>query len=273
MRKVVIIFLFLSFVLPEKSDAQAYHKFLDSNIFWNVGYADMGYICMPFGSQIPLRYRIAGDTLINSTTYTLFKTYDFLIPGQSSANCPPFAIDTIPHDGFTYGKVAMMREDTLLKKVYRYDALQQQEQLLYDFDAQIGDTLFYAGIDFIVDTIYDIVTLDGKTRAYFEYNGNMGGGQGGYYIEGLGGRGGPFYLPFSYFEAGPWLMCISDTNQNQIFIGDMGYCFNFIVAGIEELLSTAVNTHPNPTSGQLSITLEEASTGSLRVLNSLGQVV
>jgi Leucine-rich repeat (LRR) protein len=43
--------------------------------------------------------------------------------------------------------------------------------------------------------------------------------------------------------------------------------------GIDELTSATINIHPNPTTGQLSISLEEAKTGVLRVLNSLGQVV
>ena len=44
--------------------------------------------------------------------------------------------------------------------------------------------------------------------------------------------------------------------------------------GVKEQKEQAdVNIYPNPTSGQLSISLKESKSGSLRVLNSLGQVV
>ena len=43
--------------------------------------------------------------------------------------------------------------------------------------------------------------------------------------------------------------------------------------GIDVSISSTINIHPNPTSGQISISLEEARTGVLRVLNSLVQIV
>ena len=46
-----------------------------------------------------------------------------------------------------------------------------------------------------------------------------------------------------------------------------------ILTNIDELMSSSLSLYPNPTTGQLSISLEEAKTGVLRVLNSLGQVV
>ena len=43
--------------------------------------------------------------------------------------------------------------------------------------------------------------------------------------------------------------------------------------GKDELTSSSINIHPNPTSGAISISLNESKSGSLRVLNPLGQVV
>jgi hypothetical protein len=50
-------------------------------------------------------------------------------------------------------------------------------------------------------------------------------------------------------------------------------CPNPCIVGIDELSSATIMIHPNPTTGNLSISLEEAKTGVLRVLNSLGQLV
>ncbi|PCI96232.1 MAG: hypothetical protein COB15_11100 [Flavobacteriales bacterium] len=250
MKKILFICLI---IISTNSFSQSYHKFLDSNVFWDVGYAEMGYICQPYGSTLPSRFSISGDTTINLMTYTFFKSYSYInLNVQPAPNCPPFAIDTIPYQINT----AIMREDTSLKKVYKYDVSSQQELLWYDFNAQQGDTLFYGSNPyFIVDTIYNIITLDGKTRKYFEYNNNMGGGLGGYYIEGLGGRGGPFSIPLSYFEAGSWLMCISDTNQNTIY--SQNSCYSFITGIDNKFIETSnISINPNPVSDYFTIDTE-----------------
>ncbi len=263
MRLLPFILLLISF----SSFGQTYHKFIDSNIYWDVGHADMGYICMPYGNDGPWRFSIGSDTIINSTTYKMFRAYDFInLNTPPSPNCPPFAIDTLNHLENTFGSRAIMREDTILKKVYKYDTFLQQEVLWYDFDAQIGDTIFYDPpiIYFVVDTIYNIVTLDGKTRKYFEYNNNMAGGLGGYYIEGLGGRGGPFFEPLSYFEGGPWLMCISDTNQNAIHTPSGCYSF---ATGLNEITKakSKLLLYPNPTTKELIINIDQNFTALIMV--------
>ncbi len=51
------------------------------------------------------------------------------------------------------------------------------------------------------------------------------------------------------------------------------HCLSSIVGVTQNNLDGIFNIYPNPTSGVLSISLEEKSTGSLRVLNSVGQVI
>lgn len=266
MKKLLLVFLI---ILSTNTFSQTYQKFLDSNIYWDVGIADMGYICMPYGNSGPYRYAISGDTLINATSYKFFKGFNFInLNTQPAPNCPPFAIDTISYKISS----AIMREDTILKKVYKYDISTQQELLWYDFNAQQGDTIFYElGTFFIVDTIYNIITLDGKTRKYFEYNNNMNGGLGGYYIEGLGGWGGPFYLPLSYFEAGPWLMCICDTNKNSII--SQGSCYNFITGIDNNFIETPnISINPNPISNYFTIDTE-IDVIEINILDITGKII
>ncbi|PCI93228.1 MAG: hypothetical protein COB15_16780, partial [Flavobacteriales bacterium] len=50
-------------------------------------------------------------------------------------------------------------------------------------------------------------------------------------------------------------------------------CSNPCSVGIEESNLSNLSLYPNPTTGQLSITLNEVNSGSLKVFNSLGKVV
>jgi hypothetical protein len=266
MKKLLFAFLI---ILSTCAFSQTYQKFIDSNIYWDVGIADMGYICFPYGNNGPYRYSIDGDTLINTTSYKFFKGFNFInLNTQPAPNCPPFAVDTNSYKISS----AIMREDTILKKVYKYDIASQQELLWYDFNAQQGDTLFYdSGTFFIVDTIYSIITLDGKIRKYFEYNNNMGGGLGGYYIEGLGGWGGPFSIPLSYFEAGPWLMCISDTNQNTKY--SQNSCYNFITGIDNKFMGISnISINPNPISNYFTID-SEVDVIEINILDITGKII
>ena len=90
---------------------------------------------------------------------------------------------------------------------------------------------------------------------------------------------------FTYFSApfNPSLTCIevdnvtySNTNWTGI---DAGASFSTncgnrcSLVGIEEKNLSISSLYPNPTSGQLSISLEEANTTSVTIRNSLGQLV
>ncbi|MGB0887348.1 MAG: T9SS type A sorting domain-containing protein [Vicingaceae bacterium] len=267
-RIILILIVFLSSL----SYGQNYHKLLDNNIYWDVGFADMGYICSGYGNTGPFRYALAGDTIINSVSYKLFKTYDFINQNtQPAPNCPPFLIDTAYHPEYTFNQKVIMREDTITKKVYKYNTSSQQEILWYDFDAQQGDTLTYPGYgNFIIDTIYNIVTSDGKTRKLFSNNSQTNYPE-NYYIEGLGGAGGPFFEPFLYFESGSWLMCISDTNQNSIY--SPNNCNNFITGLKQHEINTPIPyLYPNPSSNQITIK-NNANLIEINIIDLQGKVI
>jgi len=72
----------------------------------------------------------------------------------------------------------------------------------------------------------------------------------------------------------------TDTLQNNSngFLGRGYYWIDDVSVtptpvGINEQLSSSISIHPNPTSGKLSITLIEASTGVLSISNYLGQMI
>ena len=89
---------------------------------------------------------------------------------------------------------------------------------------------------------------------------------------------------FSYFSAisNPNLTCIEVDNipwsainwtltDNQASFSTN--CSNSCTVSINELITSTINSYPNPTTGQLSITLEEGNTTSVTIRNSLGQLL
>lgn len=260
MKRILISSIIFILFLANNSKAQDYHKLLDSNLYWDVASASMGYICGGYSDYPPLRFTISDDTVINNLSYSKFGYYK-MYPSMHNPppNCPPFFVDTLFYDNVAY----YMREDTLNHKVYMYNSYEETEYLWYDFDAQIGDTITYPYYgEFIVDTIYDIITNDGKIRKYFECN----YGWHGFYIEGLGGISGPFYEPFAYFESGAWLMCAKEHDGQSIWGSD---CYDFTTDITEQESEAKLNVYPNPASNFIHIELS-ATPAEINIYNSHG---
>lgn len=255
MKKYLLI-LFICYLNINEVKSQGYIPMLNDSLYWDIAYADMNaIICNEYGNPGagPYRYAIEKDTVLGGVVYKKFKSYSFFsLQPQPSPNCSPFAIDTFVTFN-PYTTILYLREDTLTQKVYEFDTNFSQEYILYDFDVQIGDSVFYSSFgDFIVDTIYSIVTLDGITRRLIQCSTSTHP-MCGYYIEGLGGIAGVLHEPYDVFESGPWLMCVSDLNQNVIFSASPGSCYNF-ATGIEspENVKITVTMFPNPSENILN---------------------
>ena len=278
-KQLLLIVILLNFLNAHKASSQAYIPLLNDSMYWDVSYYDMFVqFCTEYNDpgKGPYRYSLDGDTTINGSVYKKFKAYSFYsLQIQPSPNCPPLAIQTFTSTSqFNYG---FLREDTTARKVYTYDVNSSIENLLYDFNAQIGDTLNYINNGyFIVDTIYNIVTIDGKTRKFVGSN-TFGNTSNDYFIEGLGGIAGPFHYPFSVFEFGPWLMCISDLNQNQIYQPNLNvFCYNF-TTGINSIPNDqyTLKIEPNPSADYVNIVVNPLFGNIVQVLfyDLLGNVV
>jgi hypothetical protein len=242
---------------------QGYHKLLNESFYWDVPFAAQAYICGGFADFGPWRYKISGDTVINDLTYSKIYYSDFSPVYPAPPNCPPFVVDTV----FSHYPDAYLREDTVAKKVWRYDPSGGgSEVLLYDFTLQKGDTLEirHWEWDWVIDTVMTITTFDGIERKKFVFYGDDGSifpHIEGWYIEGIGGMAGLFEGPFPYFEVGTWLMCVKDENDNVIW-NNSGDCYDFIT-GIDEVSNDkAIHVSPNPFTDQLTI---ETATGNLDV--------
>lgn len=146
------LFILLLIVLQKFLFAQQYQPFPDSNAVWSIA------IC---GGGPPVQcwtyyYCLKGDTVINTFTYHKLNSSD--------STCTTIT----PIGGF--------RENN--KKIYflcfsdapGFICYTQQEQILYDFNANIGDTVHYGTSGhFIVNAIDSIQLLNGQYRKRYCY--------------------------------------------------------------------------------------------------------
>jgi hypothetical protein len=114
--------------LPKPSNAQfnVYHPFPDSNAVWGMesicidpGCADWAYI----------QNYTAGDTVINGQTY--IRIDEHYLSMTNNFCCPP------PGDAGP----GYLREDTVSRQVYWLNMQTGEENLLFDFSLDVGDTL------------------------------------------------------------------------------------------------------------------------------------
>lgn len=254
MKKILLFsLLFGSYI----ANGQSYHKLINESFYWDVPYAEEGYICNGYGPNGPYRYKFSGDTIINDKIYSkIYQSLFINLNTPPAPNCPPFAVDTV----FSMVSQVFLREDTLAKKVWRYTTYNTPEEiLLYDFSVEQGDTLDWGNLgQSIVDTVYDIITFDGLTRKKIEFS-SAGFFPSGYYIEGLGGEGGLLGEPILGY--GPWLQCVLDLDQNLIW-SDNGICYDFITNVSSIIDRSTISVYPNPFSEYLTL---ETSLNSFKV--------
>lgn len=104
-----------------------YHPFPESDAEWNFHYA---WNCWEFGmADIDYSFITAGDTTIQDVNYIKLHTPD---PDDNSiGDC----------GGITVGYRGALRQDIENKLVYFVPPNETEEQLLYDFNLEVGDTL------------------------------------------------------------------------------------------------------------------------------------
>lgn len=249
--------------------SQEYHKLLNESLYWDIAGAQMGYICSGFSENPPWRVSFSGDTVIDGKHYakTYYREFITLTP---PVNCGAFVVDTNVYLSSYY----FLREDTIEERVWRYDAVNDDEVLLYDFTYEQGDTIDLIGYpsETIVDTVYYITTGDGVTRKKIQF-GEYDGYPGGYYIEGIGGVAGVLDFPVYYFESGTWLMCVKNSYDNSILnIGDD--CYDFLTGTTLQHSKTRIKVYFNNSISKIIIKLDDLlEVNELLLYNTNGQAI
>ena len=214
-------------------------NFPDSNAIWSV-YDE--------------KYFVDGDSTFNAIDYK--KYY--------------FSNDSIVTSGSFF---ALLREETLTKKVFAISAGNAQEKLLYDFSLSINDTVsvfplsypFTSGPILVkVESVDSVLIGDTFNKRLKIIGENSNSGYEEYWIEGIGSTMGIFNSGISgiivtdiYY---PELLCFEKDGiilfHNPNFID----CFEIYPVGIEEpdyLIGTKV--YPNPVRNFATIEIPEFS--------------
>lgn len=235
-----------------------YVHFPDSNAVWALDF---------IGPEI---YLVGGDTSINNVNYK-----KYYATTDTSLNI--------------YGLYGFLREDTLTKKIYAFTTTSTVENLLYDFSANVGDTVSvfsycwgaFGNLDVKVAAI-DSILIQGQYRkrlnvVNLDINNNW---LDEYWIEGIGSTLGLFYSGISgalSFQTGglgiPALVCFHQNNtllyDSPFFMG----CYPNIGVGMQESVTPrAIQVYPNPVNDKIYFS-NIGTNYFISIFNGLGQLV
>jgi len=114
------------FAVTAKSQTNVYHPFPDSAAVWNFNLVTM---CWPNGWAFDYySVQISGDTVIQGQVY-----HKLSIPFVQH-NATDLCSESVGYQG-------SIRQDTSIKKVFYVPPTDSIEQMLYDFNMQVGDTV------------------------------------------------------------------------------------------------------------------------------------
>lgn len=232
-----VLFLIVINLIIKTGFTQDYIPFADSTAIWNVRKSN------GITHEIrDLRYGAYGDTIINTKKYKKIQ----------------FLYDTTLHHPLSKYVCAIREED---KRIFVKFPQIADEQLMYDFNLLIEDTIkyYYSGWvdDYIIpDTFYryvydiDTITLaDGKPRKRFQF---YGGTSRDTWIEGIGsiewyGVFNPF-VRISYDNGDQYEPTCVKVNNKLVFLDNSvcNSCFCSLYTSIIDFNSSETITLPSP---------------------------
>lgn len=254
MKIILNIILFLiSFEI--QAQISVYHPFPDSNAVWRISWGEQS--CF-IGSlpQAEYRYLLETDTIINSVSYRKIKR-EIGLPFVCGPTYPP-----------GIGYMGGLRQDIANRKVYFIPRDSLNENLIYDFNLNVGDTLprFIFDQNGIQNTTLlsiDSILINSSYRKYFiTNNGNI-------IIEGIGLESG--LLEAYHFDLTPQLICfIQDSIE--LYKSFPGINCE-LITNIENHLhqERSINIYPNPPQHYITFEFsEEPIRSSLIIYNQYG---
>jgi hypothetical protein len=270
---ISILLLFVSL----GSNAQ-YKKLINENKEWVIknDYYDQQQSPLPGETTYYFSF-FQGDTILNSVIYKKLYHQRFHLNSHYYNPPNPYIDDTLRQSRLA----AFLREDTITQQVFIINNWQPNlpsEELLFDFSLNSGDTFQHINLNTpIIDSTSEIVLINNDTckllyfDRWFQSINNL---DANYMIEGIGGPGGishPFL--FNYVSGSTTrteIVCYKENNV-QLF-SNCNYP-NFI-NGINEFKNhNIIKVYPNPTSNQLTISLEKEKSIALTLRNSLRQLL
>lgn len=266
MKKFLLTFIICFKSISLSAQTSVYHPFPDSVASWNYSYYNMcwgviGNSLIDYYNS----YYIGQDTIINSTSYHTFQIPAFIY--HAGPNCIPPGFYILP------GKYAgAFRNDHPNKRVYIVPETDSVEQLLYDFNMQVGDSLKgYLSIcapNFVCDTVISIdsVLVGSSYRKRWLINSNYQA----YFIEGIGSTYGLLrYIPTNLTDHdGINLDCFQQNGQN-LYPDTLGTCPLLTVIPTLSSEETIINIYPNPSNGNVKVEMSSTKKIDRWVLQNL----
>jgi hypothetical protein len=188
--------------------------------------------------------------------------------GDSTVDNVKYQVLSVLRDAY-YRPLMLVREDTILEKVYYRMKGDTAERILYDYNITIGDTLRYWGNCPVVLVRLDTVHSAGYSYKLQDY-------QGSEVLEGIGS----LYETFEVFCIHPdmWLALSCFKNKGNVITVASPHGGN-ILSPATCLLSVGnaaphpATLSPNPVDETTTLRFKTPVTGTLLICNAMGQVV
>jgi hypothetical protein len=256
MKKVTIILLLLMGAINIK--AQDYHPLVEDGKQWNVLFSYPWSPPEPQHKYTDL-YKIEGDTLVDGVPYKVMYT-------TRNENLT----------GWNFCGIIRETED---KQAFYRRYGSPDEEMLYDFSMEVGDTICMCDYGYdgccmvVIEKGETIVNGEPRQQIVLEYP--FGNGEEEVWIEGIGSLYGIVDSGSLFLTGGSTnLLCYYEDGDliwhNTMPGFDMCYIIN--PDGIEEdETSSVVSVFPNPSKGK--VTIEGVEVAEVKVYNALGQLV
>lgn len=253
--------------MSANGQTSVYHPFPDSNAIWN--FDSYQWCGLGFDNWEHLySIKMTGDTVINSTNYHKLEVPAEVI--ESNGMCNATGSWTI--SGHYAGSV---RQDSALKMVYFVPPSETTEQLLYDFNMVVGDTVigYTSTHAYPADTVQSIDSVlvgnsyrkRWKLSSVYEI----------YFIEGIGSTYGLVELsPGWLVDHNSYTLTCFQQNGLTLYPNTTMNCD--LITGVNNIASDKflINIYPNPFHTTALLQLHpDFSKGDLKVYNSLGSLI
>ena len=256
MRGFLFTIIFLS-ILNAKAQTSVYHPFPDSNAVWRVDWG-AAYCALYNYPQAKYQYEVQGDTLLGTNVYhKIIRVfgYGFFICGPTE-------------NGYMGG----LREDTILHKIYFVPKDSIQEELLYNFNLALGDTVrgyyleTFSGNNLIVTDI-DSILIGTTYRKRFKCEVNYPLHT-NYLVEGIGNITTGLLEPPEIMDLTPLLCCFSVNGTPVYIVYSPCELPNSIIQTDKEF---SYSLFPNPAVNELTILNAGVKAQNIEIYDMLGK--
>jgi hypothetical protein len=257
-RTLLSILIFVTHI--SNAQTSVYHPFPDSAAIWNFHFSQ--YCFSDGNGDENYSITFSGDTLINSQKY-----HKITIPFVQSFSTG------ICVSGKVVGYRGAVRQDKINKKVFYIPPANSSEQLLYDFNMQIGDTVrsFIEPTTKYADVVkaIDSVLVGSTYRKRWEIN----PGYHIYFIEGIGSTYGLIESSPGGVDFPGYSITCFQQDKVGLYPSAIGTCE--LISSVNSIVKEkeGFNIYPNPGKDNVCLTINTIEKTLLQVFDLTGKLM